>query len=66
MRNGARNITRLVKTSDYYPLLVFLIENEEVGKRSSRAIERDFGALGRLWKGLGAQVVLSPVLSVGD
>ena len=60
MRDVARNITRLVKLSNYYPLLVFHIGNEEVGKR------RYFRALGRLLKGSGAQVVFSSVLSVGD
>ena len=62
----ARNISCLIKPSDYYPLLVFHIGNEEVGKRSTRVIKRDFRALGRLLKGLGAQVVLSFVLLVGD
>ena len=67
VRDGARNISHLVKPSDYYyPLLVFHIGNKEVGKRSPRAIKRDFRALGRLLKGLGAQVVFSSVLSVGD
>ena len=66
VRDFARNITRLVKPSNYYPLLVFHIGNEEVGERSPRAIKRDFRALGRLLKGSGAQVVFSAVLSVGD
>ena len=66
MRDVARNITRLVKPSDYYPLRIFHIGNEEIGKRSSQVIKRDFRALGRLLKGLGAQVVFSSVFSVGD
>ena len=66
VRDVARNTTRLVKPSDYYPLLVLHIGNEEVGKRSSQVIKRDFRALGRLLKGSGAQVVFSSVLSVGD
>ena len=66
VRDVARNTTRLVKPSDYYPLLVFHIGNEEVGKRSPRVIKRDFRALGRLLRGSGAQVVFSSVLSVGD
>ena len=66
VRDVARNITRLVRPSDYYPLLVFHMGKEEVDKRSSQAIKRDFRALGRLLKGSGAQVVLSSVLSVGD
>ena len=65
VRDVARNITVLDKPSDYYPLLVFCIGNKEVGKRSPWAIKRDFRALGRLLKGLGARVLFS-VLSVGD
>ena len=63
VRDVARNITHLVKPFDYYPLLVFHIENEEVGKRSSQAIKRDFRALGRLLKGSGAQVVSSQLVT---
>ena len=74
VRDVARNITHLVKPSDYYdimillyyPLLFFHIGNDEVGKISSWAIKRDFRALGRLLKGSGAQVLFSSVLSVGD
>ena len=66
MRDVTRNITHLVKTSDYYPLLVFRIGNEEVGERSSQTIKRDFRALGRFLKESGAQAVFSSVHSVGD
>ena len=66
VRDVARNITRLVKPSDYYPLLVFYTGNEEVSERSPQAIKRNFRALGRPLKGSGAQVVFSAVLSVGD
>ena len=62
----ARNITCLVKPSDYYPRLVFHTGNEDVCKRISQAIKRVFRARGRLLKGLAAQVVFSSVLSVGD
>lgn len=65
VRDVARNITRLVKFSDFYPLLVFHSGNEEIGKRSSQANKRDFRALGKLLKGLGVQVVFS-VHSVGE
>ena len=64
VRDVARNITLLVKPSDYCPLLLFHTGNEEVGKRSSRVIKRDFRALGRLLKGSGAQVASSSVLSM--
>jgi len=66
VRDVARKITCLVKPSDYYPLLVFHVGDEEVGKISSWVIKRDFSALGRLLKGSGVQAVFSSVLSVGD
>jgi len=66
VRAVARIITRLVKPSDYYPLLVFHTDNEELGKISTQVIKRDCRALGRLLKRSGAQVVFSSVLSVGD
>ena len=65
VRDFARNITRLVKPSNYYPLLVFHTGDEEVGEISPWAIRRDFRALGRFLKGSGVQVVFS-FLSVGD
>ena len=46
VRDVTRDITHLVKSSDYYCLLVFHIGNEEVGKTSSQAIR---GTLG-LWE----------------
>jgi len=66
VRDVARNITRLVKPSDYYPLRIFHIGNEEIGKRSSQVIKRDFRALGRLLKGSEVQVLFSSVLLAGD
>jgi len=66
VRDVARNISCLIKPSNYYPLLVFHIGNEEVGKRSTRVIKRDFRALGKLLKGSGVQAVFSSVLSVDD
>ena len=66
VRDVARNISCLIKPSNYYPLLVFHIGNEEVGRSGPLAIKRDFRAPGRLLNGLGAQAVFSSVLSVGD
>ena len=61
VRDVARNITHLVKPSDYYPLPVFHIGNKKVGKRSSWVIKRDLRALGRLLKGSGTGCVLYPL-----
>ena len=61
VRDVARNISRLIRPSDYYPLPVFHIGNKKVGKRSSWVIKRDFRALGRLLKGSGTGCVLYPL-----
>jgi len=51
----------LVRTSNYYPLLVMQIGGDD---RSPKAIKRDFRALGQLVEGSGAQVVFFSTLSV--
>ena len=49
----------LVRTSDYYPLLVVQVGSDETAGRNPKAIKRDFRALGRLAE--GAQVVFSSI-----
>ena len=46
VRDIARKVTYLVWPTDYYPLLFFQAGNDEVARRSLRAIKRDFRALG--------------------
>jgi len=50
--------------SDYYPLLVVQVGEDEITERSPKAIKRDFRALGRLLEGSGAQMVFSSIPSV--
>lgn len=65
IRDIARKVTHLVQPSDYYLLLIFQAGNDEVARRSPRAIKRDFRALGHLFKGSAAQVVFPSVLLIG-
>ena len=62
--NGVHEIKKILSNSNAETFESH--RNEEVCKRNSRAIKRDFRTLGRLLKGLGVQVVFSSVLSVGD
>lgn len=65
VRDIAKKVTHLVRPTNYYPLLVFQAGNDELARRSPRAIKRDFRALGWLVKGSGAQVVFASALPIG-
>ncbi|XP_068521222.1 uncharacterized protein [Anas acuta] len=65
VRDVAKKVKRLVRPTDYYPLLVFQAGSDEVATRSPKAIKRDFRDLGRLLRGSGAQVVCASVLPIG-
>uniref|UniRef100_A0A8B9TZX8 SGNH hydrolase-type esterase domain-containing protein n=1 Tax=Anas zonorhyncha TaxID=75864 RepID=A0A8B9TZX8_9AVES len=65
VRDIAKKVKRLVRPTDYYPLLVFQAGSDEVAKRSPKAIKRDFRDLGRQLRGSGAQVVFASVLPIG-
>jgi len=64
VRDVAKKQPGLVRPSDYYPLLVMQVGGDEIAKRSSKTIKRDFRALGRRVEGSGAQVVFSSIPSV--
>jgi len=59
-----KKLPGLVRRSDYYPLLVMQVGEDEITERSPKAIKRDFRALGRLVEGSGVQVVFSSIPSV--
>jgi len=46
VRDVAKKLPGLVRSSDYYPLLVVQAGGDEIAERSPRAIKRDFRALG--------------------
>lgn len=64
VKDVTQQLPRLVRTSDYYPLLVLHVGSEEAAKGSLKAIKRDIKALGQLVEGSGAQAVFSSILSV--
>jgi len=64
VKDIARKIPRLVRPSDYYPLLLFHVGADEVAVSSPRVIKKKFKALGRLVKESGAQVIFSSLLPV--
>lgn len=65
VRDISKKIPRLIRPSDYYPLLIIQAGGEEVDKESLRSIKKDFRGMGRILEGAGVQVVFSsmPVVS---
>jgi len=64
VKDIARKLPRMVRPSDYYPLLLFHVGADEVAVTSLRVIKKEFKALGRLVKESGAQVIFSSLLPV--
>jgi len=64
VKDIARKLPRLVRPSDYYPLLLFHVGADKVAVNSPKAIKKEFKALGRLVKESGAQVIFSSLLPV--
>jgi len=62
VRDITRKLPSLVQSVDYYPLLFFHVDEDEVAVRSPRVIKRDFRALGWLVRESGAQVIFSSLL----
>lgn len=54
----------MVRPKDHYPLLIFHMRGDEAAACSSRAVKRDFRALGHLLKELRAHVIFSSLLPV--
>jgi len=61
VRDITRKLAGLVRSSDYYPLLVVQVGSDKVRDKSTWEIKRDFRALGRQVKGSGKQVVFSSI-----
>ena len=57
-----KKLPSLVQPTDYYPLLLFQVGSDDLGRTSLRTLKKDFRALGRQVKGSGAQVVFSSIL----
>ncbi|KAK4832299.1 hypothetical protein QYF61_021698 [Mycteria americana] len=64
VRDITRKLPSLVQPSQYYPLLLFHMGDDEAAVHGPRVIERDFRALGQFMRESGAQVIFSSLLSV--
>jgi len=64
VKDIAGKLPRLVRPSDYYPLLLFHVGADKVAVSSPKAIKKEFKALGWLVKESGAQVIFSSLLPV--
>ena len=52
-----RKLPKLVRSTDYVPLLIIQVGSDEIAQRSLQAMKRDFRGLGQLVQGAGAQVI---------
>lgn len=55
-----KRMSSLIKPDNYYPLLIFQAVSHAT--RKSKYIKKDFMFLGKMLRGLGAQVVFSSIL----
>jgi len=58
-----RKLPKLVRSTDYFPLLIVQVGSDETAHRSLRTMKRDFRGLGHLVQGAGAQVVFCSITS---
>ena len=56
-----KKLPSLVWSTEYYPLLLFQVGSDDLGRTSLRTLKKDFRALGRQVKGSGAQVAFSSI-----
>ena len=57
-------LPKLVRPSDYYPLLLFHVDNNDTARGNLDRIKSDYKAPGVVVKGVGAQVMFSSILPV--
>ncbi|XP_053823847.1 uncharacterized protein LOC128801764 isoform X1 [Vidua chalybeata] len=66
VRNITERLPRLIRSSDYYPLLILQAGSDEIEKRSVKVIKREFRALGQVVDRTGVQVVFCSVPLVAE
>ena len=62
-RGITRKLPKLVRSTDYFPLLIVQVGSDETVQRSLQTMKRDFGGLGHLVQGTGAQVIMCSIPS---
>lgn len=56
----------MIQPDNYYPLMIFQAVSHQASTRKSKYIKKDFMFLGKMLRGLGAQVVFSSIFPTGD
>ena len=64
VQDVAERVPQLVKSTDYYPLLLFHVGTNDTASRNLGRIKEDYKALGVQAKSIGAQVIFSSILPV--
>ena len=63
VRDITRKLPKLVRSTDYFPLLIVQVGSDEIARKSIRTMKRFFRGLGRLVQGAGAQVIFCSIPS---
>ena len=63
IRDITRKLPKLVRSVDYFPLLIVQVGSDEISSRSLQTMKRDFRCLGCLVQGVGAQVIFCSIPS---
>lgn len=56
----------MIKLEEFYLLLLFQVESQEATTRKSQNMKRDFISCGKMFKGLGAQVIFFSIQPFGN
>ncbi|GAB0210389.1 hypothetical protein GRJ2_003504700 [Grus japonensis] len=65
IQDVAKRVPQLVKSTDYYPLLLFHVGTNDAASQNLGRIKEDYKALGVQVKNIGAQAIFSSILPVG-
>lgn len=53
VRDINRKLPKLVRSTDYFPLLIVQMGSDEMAQRSQQTMKRDFRGLGQIVQGVG-------------
>ncbi|XP_009990030.1 PREDICTED: uncharacterized protein LOC104383543, partial [Tauraco erythrolophus] len=65
VKDIARKLPSLVRSTDYYPLLLFHVGGDETEAQSPQSIKRDCRTLGQVVRGSGAQCQVTHLIKMG-